>query len=49
MIQVNIQLIDAVTEAVGVNNMLDAVLGRLDSDTIQQILCSIMKENGLGQ
>ncbi|WP_162604405.1 hypothetical protein [Peribacillus frigoritolerans] len=49
MKQFNLQTVEAVTEALGANNMLDAVLSKLDAETMQEILSSIMRENGLGK
>lgn len=47
MKNINIQTVEAVTETIGVNNMLDAVLAKLDDKTVQQVISSIMTENGL--
>ena len=47
MKNINIQTVEAVSEAIGVNNMLDAVLSKLDDKTVQQVLSSILRENGL--
>ncbi|MFD4927694.1 hypothetical protein ACFWMS_02045 [Peribacillus butanolivorans] len=49
MKQFNLQTIEAVTEALGANTMLDAVLSKLDAETVQEVLSSIMKEHGLGK
>jgi hypothetical protein len=47
MRQFNLQTVEAVTEALGANQMLDAVLCKLDAETIQEVLSSIMIEQGL--
>lgn len=47
MKNINIQTVEAVSEAIGINALLDSVLAKLDDKTVQQVLSSILKENGL--
>lgn len=48
MNKLNLNTMEAVTEAMGANQMLDAVLGSLDAETLEKVVTSIMKENDLG-
>lgn len=45
--KVTMKVIDTVTEAVGVHTMLDEVLCRLDSDTLNKVIADIMQSHGL--
>lgn len=45
----NLNAIEAVTEALGANQMLDAVLGKLDVEKIEEVVQAIMQDNGLGE
>lgn len=45
----NTELLDNLTEALGVHQFLDAVLARLDNNTYEAIVADILKDNGLEQ
>ena len=44
---VNNVLIDSLADVLGVHNLLDAVLNRLDKEQAEEILQDILQENGL--
>lgn len=48
MNKLNLNTIEAVTEEMGANQLLDAVLGSQDAETLEKVVTSIMKENNLG-
>lgn len=45
----NTELIDNLTEVLGVQQLLDAVIARLDNSTYEAIVADILKDNGLEQ
>jgi hypothetical protein len=47
MNKLNINTVDQLTEALGVHNLLDAVLNKLDAKTAQELVSAIIKEHGL--
>lgn len=45
--KLNNQLLDNLTEVIGVHALLDSLIEKLDAKTAQDIVTTIMKENGL--